>query len=182
MDGVATIIIHKTGYLTEEQRMPLGSLSRSAVLSAKQVITSSSRPASPMPRFDSPATSSPAPECQIPADPLLRTLEKAYHTKNGPLFLRTVEQISVYFNRMKDEMMKNAKAFFEGTSLTTASTDQEEAKCESRSKFKSNNGVPVTLWKTVMDETYQRSVGPNIEDTKKYKSFSSETYGELNSM
>jgi H3 lysine-79-specific histone-lysine N-methyltransferase len=83
---------------------------------------------------------------------------------------------------MKDEMMKNAKAFFEGTSLTTASTDQEEAKCESRSKFKSNNGVPVTLWKTVMDETYQRSVGPNIEDTKKYKSFSSETYGELNSM
>ncbi len=67
-------------------------------------------------------------------------------------------------------MMENARAWFD------AQPDQSGEDAEGTS----SGGVPVKLWKMIMEETYQRSVGPDVEETKKYKSFSSETYGELN--
>lgn len=41
------------------------------------------------------------------------------------------------------------------------------------------NGVPPRIWKTIVDETYQRAVGPNIPHLRKYQAWSSEVYGEL---
>ncbi|KIJ45078.1 hypothetical protein M422DRAFT_59902 [Sphaerobolus stellatus SS14] len=40
-------------------------------------------------------------------------------------------------------------------------------------------GVPPKIWKTIIDETYQRSVGPNVPLLRKYQAWSSEAYGEL---
>jgi [histone H3]-lysine79 N-trimethyltransferase len=97
----------------------------------------------------------------------MRTLQKAYHTRNGPLFVRTVSEISSLLKAIKSEMMANALALFDvPVPLTLDGT--------------SSGGVPVRVWKMICEEVYQRSVGPDVEDTKKYKSFSSETYGELN--
>ena len=66
--------------------------------------------------------------------------------------------------------MENARAWFD------TQPDQSGEDAEGTS----SGGVPVKLWKMIMEETYQRSVGPDVEETKKYRSFSSETYGELN--
>lgn len=134
-----------------------------------------SRPSSPTSH-----SSTPAPETH---DPLLRTLEKAYHTRNGPLFVRTVDSISSLFKSLKSEMMNNAKAFFETKPETPAEASLVDGKPpNSKPAAIATGGVPVKLWKTIMEEVYQRSVGPDVDDTKKYKSFSSETYGELNPM
>lgn len=128
-------------YLTPEQRAPFGSLARAASL----LVPEPSRSASPG------TTSTPVPE----SAPLFRTLEKAYHTRNGPLFVQTVNEISAALRNLKPQMMQNVRDLFAA-------------------------GVPVKVWQMVTEEVYQRSVGPDVEDTKKYKSFSNETYGELN--
>lgn len=82
--------------------------------------------------------------------------------------------------------MANAKAFFETKSDVTgeaeASTVDGKLASPKHAAAVATGGVPVKLWKTIMEEVYQRSVGPDVDDTKKYKSFSSETYGELNPM
>jgi H3 lysine-79-specific histone-lysine N-methyltransferase len=164
--------------------MLLGSLSGPSLLS----VPTSAR-ASPSPsRALSPALgagrSTPTPET-LSNEPLLRTLEKAYHTKNGPLFIRTVEVISAYFKNIKQDMMVNARDFFDSSSSPEdAEPKQNAAGGLSREETPSplTGGVPVKLWKTIMEEVYQRSVGPDVDETRKYKSFSSETYGELNPM
>jgi [histone H3]-lysine79 N-trimethyltransferase len=48
-----------------------------------------------------------------------------------------------------------------------------------RKVMQSWNGVPPKIWKTIVDETYQRAVGPNIPLLRKYQAWSSEVYGEL---
>lgn len=98
---------------------------------------------------------------------------------------------------MKNEMLANAREFFNahpvGYSLNDPFTDNDKGKRKEADEFSIfvdrpdtqpplTGGVPVKLWKIIMEEVYQRSVGPDVEDTKKYKSFSSETYGELNPM
>jgi [histone H3]-lysine79 N-trimethyltransferase len=111
-------------------------------------------------------------------------LEKAYHTKNGPLFVRTVDAISTYFGTIKNEMMANARNFFNTSSSESLGLKEEHEGDPTGKETPSpvGGGVPVRLWKTIMEEVYQRSVGPDVDETKKYKSFSSETYGELNPM
>ncbi|KAF8323118.1 DOT1-domain-containing protein [Clavulina sp. PMI_390] len=152
------------------------------------------------PAFINNSIPSPTPEPH--SDPLLRTLEKAHNTRNGPLFVKTVEAISEYFRSMKLEMRSNAEAWYNAPSPSPASTPNGKGKGKDRSDDerapsivvtpeKSNDGyqgagisggVPPKLWRAITEEVYQRAVGPDIEDTKKYRSFSSETYGELNAI
>ncbi|KAF8330438.1 histone methylation protein DOT1-domain-containing protein [Cantharellus anzutake] len=142
-------------YLTPAQREPFGSLSRNLI----SIPTEDTRPASPA-NHGTPSEQS---------TPLLRILERAYHKHDGPLFIKTMNEVSSRLATLKEEMMENARAWF------NANKTDEEAE-----EGTSSGGVPVKLWKMVLEETYQRSVGPDVDDTKKYRSFSSETYGELN--
>jgi len=48
-----------------------------------------------------------------------------------------------------------------------------------RKLFQSWKGVSPVIWKTIVDETYQRAVGPKIPLLRKYQAWSSEAYGEL---
>jgi hypothetical protein len=99
-----------------------------------------------------------------------------------------VEAISAYFRNIKHEMMVNARASFNassssgGVGLKENSREHEGGSTCKETPPPVTGGVPVKLWKTIMEEVYQRSVGPDVDETKKYKSFSSETYGELNPM
>lgn len=40
-------------------------------------------------------------------------------------------------------------------------------------------GVPPKIWKAIVDEAYQRAVGPNVPLLRNYVAWSSEAYGEL---
>lgn len=40
-------------------------------------------------------------------------------------------------------------------------------------------GIPCGVFTRIIEETYQRAVGPNVASLKGYEAFSSETYGEL---
>lgn len=92
-------------------------------------------------------------------------------------------------------MMDNARTLFNASSSSPAPSatplradddgddnDDDDGRQEKMVEdgTASLGGVPVKLWKMIMEEVYQRSVGPDVDETKKYKSFSSETYGELN--
>ncbi|KAG8925772.1 Nucleosomal histone H3-Lys79 methylase [Tulasnella sp. 418] len=43
-------------------------------------------------------------------------------------------------------------------------------------------GVPPMVWKAVVEECYQRCVGPNVKELAKYAPFSNTVYGELNAV
>ena len=43
----------------------------------------------------------------------------------------------------------------------------------------STSGIPPRVLLRIIEETYQRTIGPNIMKLKDYKSFTSEVYGEL---
>lgn len=174
------------GYLTPAQRSPLGTLSGPSNLSVPASAWASPSPSRPISPVPGTGRSTPTPETPA-SEPLLRTLEKAYHTKNGPLFVRTVEAISAYFRNMQNDMMVNARDFFDASPSEDMGLQENAGEHGSESSRKETplpvtGGVPVKLWKTIMEEVYQRSVGPDVDETRKYKSFSSETYGELNPM
>ena len=84
--------------------------------------------------------------------------------------------------------MVNARDFFDASSSSESvelrgnAPEHEGGSTCKETPSPVTGGVPVKLWKTIMEEVYQRSVGPDVDETRKYKSFSSETYGELNPM
>lgn len=93
----------------------------------------------------------------IPAPPQidhLRNLEKAYNTQDGPLFVQSLQSINRLIRAGREKMRINAVMGW--------------------------NGTPPQVWKAVVEECYQRSIGPNIRKLSKYLPFSNEVYGELN--
>ncbi|KAI0042141.1 DOT1-domain-containing protein [Auriscalpium vulgare] len=98
----------------------------------------------------------------------LATLRRAYMQKNGPLFQSTMLQINALIRTFKypplpDDLFspppENAfKAAVRGWNPT---------------------GLPRALALRIMEETYQRVVGPHTNELKRYTAFSSQTYGEL---
>ena len=86
----------------------------------------------------------------------LRALEKAYNTQNGPAFLSALEAINALILGQKAQMMQNVRWGW--------------------------NAIPPAVWKAVVEECYQRTIGPNVKELAKYQPFSNEVYGELNAM
>lgn len=41
------------------------------------------------------------------------------------------------------------------------------------------SGIPKKVLRRIIEETYQRSIGPNVESLRRYTAFSSQVYGEL---
>lgn len=40
-------------------------------------------------------------------------------------------------------------------------------------------GLRNVIWQHVVNQVYERSVGPNVDELKKYEAFSDNVYGEL---
>lgn len=87
--------------------------------------------------------------------PIMRTLERARARKDGPLFL---EAVSRYNAKMRE--LKRAGVV---RSHITTSMPQ----------------IPERLWTKISDQTYERTVGPQVERLGKYEAFSDNVYGEL---
>ncbi|GJJ09402.1 hypothetical protein Clacol_003624 [Clathrus columnatus] len=111
---------------------------------------------------------------------LLLTLTHANNTRNGPLFISTFNQISELLRSLKKGDLDDDGFRVD---LDRASNSSQIRPIPDpnpiRKLFQGWNGVPPHIWKTIIDETYQRAVGPNIPLLRKYPAWSSEAYGEL---
>lgn len=111
----------------------------------------------------------------------VKLLHRAYLTRDGPLFQRAMAAINTLLRLLKypplprDIFSAPAPNYFReaikswcttnavGVSLVGVGTD----------------GIPTQVVHRIVNETYQRAVGPHTSELSRYSAFSSEVYGEL---
>ncbi|KAF8525244.1 DOT1-domain-containing protein [Hysterangium stoloniferum] len=118
-----------------------------------------------------------------PSNDLLRTLVWANNQRDGPLFVSTFQKISELLRAIKKGEY-DEDGFRVDADTDDQMGDRPQLRPTSdpnpmRKLFQSWKGVSPVIWKTIVDETYQRAVGPNIPLLRKYQAWSSEAYGEL---
>ena len=120
--------------------------------------------ASPEPSLLTPAGSasastagSPAPHPVFSKQPLLRQLEKAHRRELGKEFLASLEYYNTVLQTLKASGAIRANIVAMGK----------------------EQGIPEAVWMKITGQCYERTVGPRIEELKKYEAFSDSVYGEL---
>lgn len=167
-------------YLTPQQQALFGSIPNEFLSEAP------SPPASPSPTSSRPSSSASTSSLSSLSDssslssltsssnddapriPLLRAVQRAIHTQNGPLFLKTMGQINnllckFKYPRVPDDLF----------SPRPANTLKEAVASWT------DTGIPKKVLLRIIEENYQRSVGPNVPKLRRYEAFSSTVYGEL---
>ncbi|THH11352.1 hypothetical protein EW145_g707 [Phellinidium pouzarii] len=91
---------------------------------------------------------------------LLRNLRRAKNRRDGPLFIKTVNEIS--------DLLRSLKCDNSSVNLLQQAPHAW-----------SKTGIPQGVVLRIIEETYQRCIGPHIDKLKKYSAFSSQVYGEL---
>lgn len=99
--------------------------------------------------------------------PLLRALKRAINLQDGPLFLRSLDAINTILRSIKYPTSSSSPYSFP----TNPFMDMVDTWSEP--------GLPKDVLMRIIDENYQRAVGPNVKTLKKYEAFSSTVYGEL---
>lgn len=90
---------------------------------------------------------------------LLQSMDYAFKARNGPRFVKVIEDINRVIRGLKDHP--------DGNVFMRAPTRW--------------GGVPPPMNEHIYEEVYQRSAGPRVKEiTRRLKAFSSTTYGELN--
>ena len=96
----------------------------------------------------------------------LRLLRRAIKKEDGPLFVQVMDAINALLSLLKHPP------------LPLDPFDPLPTN-EMRSIVRSWTRIPKDVVHRIVDETYQRAVGPHIDMLKRYEAFSSEVYGEL---
>ncbi|KAI0820629.1 DOT1-domain-containing protein [Trametes gibbosa] len=96
----------------------------------------------------------------------LRLLQRAIHKHDGPLFLKVMCAITALLHLFKYPPLP--PDLFDPTPPN-----------EFRVAVKSWTSMPSAVVQRIIDETYQRAVGPHVHKLTRYEAFSSEVYGEL---
>ena len=104
------------------------------------------------------------PSVDAPSRNLLRSLRRAIHLRNGPAVIEIMEEINVCLRRIK---------------TMGPASDLSSNPMRIVPRQWANTGLPRDLLGRIIEETYQRSVGPHVADLRGYTAFSSEVYGEL---
>ncbi|KAI6022568.1 histone-lysine N-methyltransferase [Pisolithus marmoratus] len=102
----------------------------------------------------------------------LRTLQRAFRRRDGPLFLHTMDTINFLLRSFKYPPLPDD--VFEPALPNQLLTHARECWVQS-----SHRGIPKQVLLRIIEETYQRIVGPNIGQLSRYSAFTSEVYGEL---
>ncbi|KAL4069240.1 histone methylation protein DOT1-domain-containing protein [Scleroderma citrinum] len=102
----------------------------------------------------------------------LRTLQRAIRRRDGPLFLQTMDTINYLLRSLKYPPLPDD--LFASPLPNQLMTNMREDWAQS-----SPRGIPRRVLLRVVEETYQRTVGPNVGQLSRYSAFSSEVYGEL---
>ncbi|KAK4057104.1 Nucleosomal histone H3-Lys79 methylase [Microbotryomycetes sp. JL221] len=89
-----------------------------------------------------------------PQPPLMRALDKARSKRDGPGFLAEVERYNSVIRQLKleDKLRENIRDM---------------------------KGLKQKVWEKVASQAYERAVGPEIDELRKYPAFSDNVYGEL---
>lgn len=162
-------------YLTPAQKALFGSLPSDS-------LTDDSPPPSPSPSSQStsfdpfdPFPTPPEPPNLIqpsdgpPRTNYLRLLQRAIRRRDGPLFLSTLESINQLLRSLKYPPLPS-DVFLPAPPNVLMSAVRA---------WTHPRGIPEKVLLRIVDETYQRCVGPNIKNLHRYEAFSNEVYGEL---
>ncbi|KZT08928.1 DOT1-domain-containing protein [Laetiporus sulphureus 93-53] len=96
----------------------------------------------------------------------LRLLQRAINKRDGPLFIKVMEAINALLRLLKYPP------------LPPDPFESPPPNCFP-DVVKSWTNIPKEVVTRIVDETYQRAVGPHVAELKRYEAFSSEVYGEL---
>lgn len=98
----------------------------------------------------------------------LKTLRRAISKQDGPLFMKTMNSINAILRVLKYPPLPDDP-------LVPASGNS----LKEHVKEWGSSGMPKDVSLRLVEETYQRCVGPRVHTLRNYEAFSSETYGEL---
>ncbi|KAI0353181.1 DOT1-domain-containing protein [Trametes cingulata] len=96
----------------------------------------------------------------------LRLLQRAIHKRDGPLFLKVMDALNALLSTLKYPPLP--ADIFEPAPPNSLRGIVRSWKC-----------MPPAVVQRIVDETYQRAVGPHVHKLTRYEAFSSEVYGEL---
>lgn len=102
---------------------------------------------------------------------LLRSFQRAIHIRDGPLFSTTLHKINTLIRALKYPSLLRPNLL--GDVFLPTPTN------ELKTAVSSWPNVPKNVLLRVVEENYQRSVGPHVHSLKQYEAFSSTVYGEL---
>ncbi|KAH8834880.1 histone-lysine N-methyltransferase [Flagelloscypha sp. PMI_526] len=106
-----------------------------------------------------------------PNEDLLRTFQRAVNTHNGPVLQHAMREINELLLLIKHPPVPST------TSLLNPSNAHNSFR-ESVNSWRTT-GLPKDVLMRILDENYQRSVGPYVVKLKQYQAFTSLVYGEL---
>lgn len=107
-------------------------------------------------------------EAHPPSVNYLKTLQRAINKQDGPLFLKTMNSVNAILRVLKYPPLPDDPLLPPGENGL-----REYVKTWGRT------GIPKAVSLRLIEETYQRCVGPQVNTLRNYEAFSSETYGEL---
>ncbi|KAJ6573890.1 histone-lysine N-methyltransferase [Mycena vulgaris] len=98
----------------------------------------------------------------------LRAVQRAIHRRDGPSFLEAFRSInailrSLKYPKLPSDMFENPRPNSLKQMVHTWT----------------DTGLPKKVLMRIIEENYQRSVGPHVQKLKQYEAFSSAVYGEL---
>ncbi|KAF8624900.1 hypothetical protein AX15_005768 [Amanita polypyramis BW_CC] len=172
-------------YLTREQQVLFGTIPNDSL--SENLSPPSSPPSSPLPSCDSTNTEESidvqdkedllslasmithsSTSVQPTSMSLLRAVKRAINRQDGPLFVAAMARINAVFHALKyPRLPADLFAPVPCNALQQAIESWEES------------GLPKNVLMRVIEENYQRVVGPNVVSLKQYEAFSSTVYGEL---
>ncbi|KAF9229829.1 DOT1-domain-containing protein [Gyrodon lividus] len=159
-------------YLTPAQKALFGSLPNAFVVDDTPPPSPPSSPPPPPGPLDptDPSQLAPSKTSHHPNRPdHLRILQRAIRRHDGPLFLSTLETVNYLLRSLKYPPLPS-DVFLPAPPNVLMSAVHT---------WSDLGGIPEKVLLRIIDETYQRSVGPNIGKLNRYEAFSSEVYGEL---
>ena len=167
--GQVSHIRFDADYLTPEQRSLFGTLPNNNLLAVDDDhLTRSSTPSDNgeaqtflLPRLA-------CLEAHPPSVNYLKTLRRAITKQDGPLFLKTMTCINAILRVLKYPPLPDDPLLPPGENVL-----------RERVKRWNPAGIPKDVSLRLIEETYQRCVGPHVQALRNYEAFSSETYGEL---
>lgn len=104
----------------------------------------------------------------LPCVDYLRLFRRALHNHDGPLFLKVMNAINALLRALKyPELPRDPFEDAPPNMLRDAIRGWPRGE------------IPPKVLLRIVEETYQRAVGPNVHELRNYEAFSSEVYGEL---
>ncbi|KAH9487179.1 Histone-lysine N-methyltransferase, H3 lysine-79 specific [Psilocybe cubensis] len=101
--------------------------------------------------------------------PLLRAVQRAIHLQDGPLFLMAMKRVNSALQALK----------YPALSITDPYAPAPRNALMQTVEGWTQTGLPEPVLMRIIEENYQRTVGPNVPSLKHYEAFSSTVYGEL---